>query len=276
MVWAVYTFTAPQESGVGTDVPGPELLTLPRTIGNLALGTSIESNWWVIPGAAAAAVGLVAGAFWAARRRSSSSEFLLTILLATFLPLITVAVLVTPKYSDRYIAIALPALLAILAAGWLRTRLAPVATVGLALVLVTATAVIGVAVFAEDEPRTEWSGAAEVVVAEAGPDDLVLFQRWTTREAFFDALPEGSELVAKTLVLDEVTGTEDAEADADRIFVVYRNPIEDFHTGGYRGFDPFTPGLAQMSDWLIERRDRIEGEDEFVGIRVFEMPGAEV
>lgn len=275
MAWAGYTLTAPQESGVGTDVPGPELLTLPRTIGNLALGTSIEWTWWVVPGALAATVGLIAGAVWAARRRSSSSEFLLTIVLATFLPLITFALLVTPKYSDRYIVIALPALLAVLVAGWLRTRLAPLATAGLALVLVTATAVIGVAVFDEDEPRTEWSGAAAVVVEEAGPNDLVLFQRWTTREAFLDALPEGSELAAPTLVLDEVPETADAEREADRIFVVYRNPIEDFHTGGYRGFDPFTPGLAQMSDWLIERRERIEGEDEFVGIRVFEMPGGD-
>ena len=75
--------------------------------------------------------------------------------------------------------------------------------------------------------------------------------------------------------MDEVPGTEEAERNADRIFVVYRNPIEDFHTGGYRGFDPFTPGLAQMSDWLIERRERIEGEDEFVGVRVFKMPGGD-
>ncbi len=276
VAWAVYTLTAPRESGVGTDVPGPELLTLPRTIGNLALGTAIEWTWWVVPGTVAAAVGLAAGAVWAARRRSSSSEFLLTILLATFLPLITVALLVTPKYSDRYIAIALPALLAILAAGWIRTRLAPVATAGLALVLVTATAVIGVAVLDEDEPRTEWSGAAGVVVEEAGPNDLVVFQRWTTREAFLDAVPEGSELAAPTVVLDEVSGTEDAERAADRVFVVYRNPIEDFHTGGYRAFDPFTPGLAQMSDWLIERRERIEGEDEFVGIRVFQIPGGDI
>lgn len=273
VAWALYTLTAPQESGVGTDVPGPELFTLPRTIFNLALGTGVEWTWWVVPGAIAAAIGLVAGVAWAAWRRSSASEFLLAILATTLLPLIAVALLVTPKYSDRYIAIALPALLAVLAAGWLRTRLAPAATAGLALVLVTATAVIGTAVVGEDEPRTEWSPAAEVVALEAGPEDLVVFQRWTTREAFLDAVPDGAELRAETLVLDEVSGTEAQEQAADRIFAVYRNPVEDFHTGGYRGFEPFTPGLAQMSDWLIEREDRIDDEDAFEGVRVFQMPG---
>jgi 4-amino-4-deoxy-L-arabinose transferase-like glycosyltransferase len=270
VLWVVYALGQDREPSEGS-IPGPTLATIPRAVWNLLVGAGIDTGAWTLPGALVATAGLVLGAVWVARSGGDPGWTLLGIALAASVPTFVAVLTVTTKYSDRYLAVALPAFLVLTALGWRRLVPARIGVIALCVVLVTAAVVSARSTFDGREPGEDWSGAAALLVREAGPGDLVVFQRSTTRRAFEDALPEGANPGFTVLELDSVTDTAAAEDRADDVWVVYRNPIEDFHTGAYRDFEPLEPGLSEMSDWLVARRERIVEERVLEGMHVLRL-----
>lgn len=270
LAWVGYAVTTPRDPSEGS-IPGPTLATIPRAVWNVLVGAGIDTGWWMAPAIALACIGLLAGGIWSASREDVARATMLAVALAASVPTFVAVLTVTTKYSDRYLAVALPAFLILVAAGWLRTRLRAAGAIALAVIVVSSGIVAVGTTFGGREPGEDWSGAADVLVAEAGPDDLVIFQRWTTRAALEDALPDRATPDWTSIELDEQPTTGQAERDAKRIWVVYRDPIENFHTGAYDDFEPLEPGLSEMSDWLVARRGRIVEERMLEGMRILEL-----
>jgi hypothetical protein len=269
-LWVWYAVGQDREPSEGS-IPGPTLATIPRAVWNLLVGAGIDTGAWTLPAALVASAGLALGAVRVVRFGGDPGWTLLGIALAASVPTFIAVLTVTTKYSDRYLAVALPGLLVLTALGWTRLAPARIGAVALCLVLVTAAVVSARSTFDGREPGEDWSGAAELLAREAGPGDLVVFQRSTTRRAFGDALPEGADPGWTVLELDSAGDTTAAEGRAEDVWVVYRNPIEDFHTGAYRDFEPLEPGLSEMSDWLIARRERIREERVLEGMHVLRL-----
>lgn len=268
--WVAYALGQAREPSEGS-IPGPTLATVPRAVWNILVGAGIDTGAWMAPAIVLGTVGLAAGVVWGIRRRDAGAVTLVALAAAASIPTFIAVLTITTKYSDRYLAVALPAFLILMAAGWTRTGLARVGVVALAVIVASSAIVSARSTFDDREPGEDWSGAARVVGAGAGAGDLVVFQRSTTRRAFEDASPTGGDPPFEVIELDSAEETIAAERRADEAWVVYRNPIEDFHTGAYRDFTPLEPGLSEMSDWLIERRARIIDEQVLEGMRIFRL-----
>ncbi len=268
--WVAYALGQTREPSEGS-IPGPTLATVPRAVWNLLVGAGIDTGAWMTPAIVLATVGLAGGVVWGIRRRDVGAVTMLALVAAASIPTFVAVLTITTKYSDRYLAVALPAFMILVAAGWTRTGFARVGVVALAVIVASAAVVSARSTFDDREPGEDWSGAARVVGAEAGAGDLVVFQRSTTRRAFEDASPSGADPPFEVVELDATADTTADERRAEDVWVVYRNPIEDFHTGAYRDFTPLEPGLSEMSDWLIARRERIVDERVLEGMRIFRL-----
>ena len=105
--------------------------------------------------------------------------------------------------------------------------------------------------------RADWRGVADAVEERWQPGDVIVAEPDNVRLAFeryFE--PNEREATAHVTLL---TGLDEQAISAEprRVWVLYRNPIEDVHRQGTMpAFDPFKRGLSAIGDWLAERRDQ--------------------
>jgi len=96
---------------------------------------------------------------------------------------------------------------------------------------------------------------------------LIVTERDNAREAFKryferdDVEPDADVILLSRL--------DTPSAPTQRIWVLYRNPIEDVHRqGAMPAFDPFKRGLSATGDWLAEHRDLVTQIRPFRGVTV--------
>lgn len=269
--WMAYV-AAHDESGP----PGREVRAsfadLPVSVWNLATG--FDGRWAVLmaPAVIAATLGLALGLARAWRERERRPAALLLGLMALAgLGAMALTALAEPSvYRDRYLTIVLPAVLVVMVFGWMG-RGAAVRSVALSLIAFSAAGATFANLDGERTNPTDWRGVIAHLESVAAPDDRLLFERWTTREAFLanagDDPPPGT-----VLTLDEEPEPALLDGDGGRVWAIFRNPQEDLHRQGWtERFDPLGEAPAPMAVWLEERRRRIAGRTAFTGVVVLRL-----
>jgi uncharacterized membrane protein len=267
-----------KELGEGI-APHPGPLTMPITLWNMILGYDGVFSWWSAPGIVLGSIGLAAGIAYAVRRyrEDRPSLYWLLVLALSIVPLFTFAVLVAPGYRDRYLLPIMPACIVLFLLGWQHMRgiRREWANAAVALVLLTSGYHLADQFAGGEYERSDWTGVGQVIAADYAAGDLLIFERWGP-EALFETYFEGDPAILRdhAILLDDVEDTTPYEQAAARIWVIYRNPHEEFHRQVWRDdFDPFEPGLSPMSDWLIARRDRIIRQIDLHGVSIFLLDG---
>jgi len=253
-------------------VPAPRDLLL--TLWNLALGYNGVWKWFLVPGVMLVTLGLLSGAIAIVARWREDRDNLYWLLLVSLSLGVTFTISATlvSFYVDRYFMMALPGVLAVLLVGfaqwpcWLRRS-------ALATVVATAAYIVLFSFHTGDFSRADWRAAANFVEARWEPGDTIVTERDNAREAFeryfaHDGVQPGADVVLLSS-LDAPAQAAEAGAAPQRIWVLYRNPVEDVHRqGAMPSFDPFKRGLANTGDWLAERRDQVLDIRAFRGVTV--------
>lgn len=249
-------------------VPAPRDLLL--TLWNMTLGYSGVWKWYLVPGVMLVSLGLLTGVAtivlqWWAERENLYWLLLMGLSLAVTY---TISATIVSFYVDRYFMMALPAVLFVLLYGfaqwprWLRLG---------AVTIVVATSMYTVlfSFHSGDFTRADWRGAASFVEARWQPGDAIVAERDNAREAFeryfeHDGVAPGADVILLAGI--------DTHVEPDipqRVWVLYRNPIEDVHRqGAMPAFDPFKRGLSATGDWLAERREYVSELRAFRGVTV--------
>jgi hypothetical protein len=264
-VWIFAFFRHAAERGGGW-VPIPQVADIFITIWSMTLGYDGSMEWYVIPGFVIVAAGLILSigyTIYRARNQLDNTYWLLLIL-SPLIPVFAYSIAYHSIYVDRYFMVFLPALLFLIIKGWfgLPRLLAHAAL--LALIIIGAANIL-TAFNRGTFRRSDWEQVAEYVSAEYEDGDFILLERFNTRRAFSRYL--SSDDLAR-MPIAELSEDFDGSGAA-RIWVVYRNPIEDIHRQGEMPeFDPFAADLSPMGDWLIPRRDAVVLEQEFNGVTI--------
>jgi hypothetical protein len=245
---------------------------LPVSVWNLATG--FDGRWApaMAPALIAAGIGLALGIAGAWRERERRPAALLLALMAAMgLVAMALTALAEPSvYRDRYLTIVLPAVLVVMAFGWMGQRLV-VRSIALSLIALSAAGVTLANLGDERTSPTDWRGVIAHLDAVSGPRDRLLFERWTTREAFL-ANAGGDRPPGRVLTLDESPDAALLDGRGTRVWAVFRNPQEDLHRQGWtERFDPLEEVPAPMAAWLAERRVRIAGRAVFTGVVVLRL-----
>lgn len=249
-------------------VPSPRDLLL--TLWNLTLGYSGVWKWYLVPGLMLVTLGLLTGTLTIALQWWEERENLYWLLLVglSLVVTYTISVMIVSFYVDRYFMMALPAVLFVLLYGfaqwprWLRIG---------AVVIVAATSIYTVlfSFHSGDFTRADWRGAASFVESRWQPGDMIVTERDNARKAFERYFAHDSAEPGADVVL--LAGL-DAQLQPDipqRIWVLYRNPIEDVHRqGAMPTFNPFKRGLSATGDWLAEHHDQVVEMRAFRGVTV--------
>jgi hypothetical protein len=269
--WMAYV-AGHSESGPPGRETRASLADLPVSVWNLATG--FDGRWAMLmaPAVIAATLGLGLGLTRAWRERERRPAALLLGLMAVAgLGAMALTALAEPSiYRDRYLTIVLPAVLVVMVWGWMG-RGAPVRAAALSLIALGAAGVTLANLDDERTNPTDWRGVIAHMESVAGPDDRLLFERWTTRDAFIanlgDDPPPGT-----VLTLDEAPEPALLDGDGARVWAIFRNPQEDLHRQGWtESFDPLGEAPAPMAVWLAERRRRISGQTAFTGVVVLRL-----
>ena len=269
MIALALNFESTYESGFTP----PTLFNVPISFWNMVIGYDGTFIWWLLPGLTAVAIGLLWGWVKAAQnwQNQRSNGYWLILTLVSVVPVVIIALTITPAYQDRYFTVFVPAVYLLLVFGWsqiARGRYADVIKhAGLAVILVTSLANT-VILFADgDYQRADWAQVNATVTADYQPGDGLLFER-DHPEMVFDRYFNGDE-AAPRLLLQETPETATFEAETDRIWVIYRNPLESFHRqGAMPAFDAFDADLNIVGAWLNEREDQVIDVWEFQGVTV--------
>lgn len=247
-------------------VPAPRDLLL--TLWNMTLGYNGVWKWYLAPGVMLVTLGLVWGALAIVAHWWDERENLYWLLLGGLSLAVTYTISATlvSFYVDRYFMMALPGVLFVLFYGfaqwprWLRR-------VATAIVVATAAYTVLFSFHTGDFSRADWRAAASYVEARWQPGDLIVTERDNAREAFKryferdDVEPDADVILLSRL--------DTPSAPTQRIWVLYRNPIEDVHRqGAMPAFDPFKRGLSATGDWLAEHRDLVTQIRPFRGVTV--------
>lgn len=273
IAWILLASTEYEPVGyVGMSHP-PVFSDLPITFMNLLEGFDGTWQWAVVPGVALGAVGIVAGVIVMARTWRSQPDRLYWIA-SGVLPIIAlfiIGVTVYSKYKDRYMLVLAPSVMLLFVWGW--RWLAPRWSQAAVAVVVLTGALLSVQLFTSGSyQRTDWTDAGVYLEQQFEPGDQVMFARWTTYEAFKHSYDGSDAVLADSFLLTDTPDTEAIEHSAARIWVVYRDQWEDFHRQGWvRDFDPLRRGLSDMSNWLVDRQDRIVSQKEFDGVVIYEL-----
>lgn len=252
----------------------PELADIPITFLNMLMGYMGQLEWYMLPGLIAGTVGLLTGAIHLLRASRFSREHFFWLLLAVLpvVVLFVVSITLTPKYKDRYLFIAMPAAGLLFVWGWRRLspRLMPAALV----VVVMTSLVMSIDVYHSGAyQRTDWDDAADYIQQHAQPTDRLLFSNDTVFETFAHHF-DGNGWLEHTRILLPDTEFVGFEPPAERVWIVYRVQFEDFHTQRWvENFQPLTPGISPLSDWLVPRKSRIESIRVFDGVIVMLVEG---
>lgn len=255
----------------------PSLDDPPVTMMNLLLGYADSGVLWALPGVLAASLALAAGGIYVARRVKSQPEYLYWIVLA-LVPLVTLfslSLLLGVQYRDRYLLITAPAWLVIFFSARHTVAWQTLQTI-LVLAVLTSLALTAELFRTEAYERTDWRDAADYVADNFQPGDKLIFERELFRNAFSRYFEGDPAIIEGSYILLNApnAATIAYEEDAQRIWAVYRIHNEDFHRQGWeRGVDPFTSGIAPLSDWLIAHRHKVIYQKPFRGGVVFLLSG---
>lgn len=270
IIWALV-----MASYVGTETyPGiahvPALNDILLTYLYLLTGDASVAALSVLPGVIAVGGALVMGILAFQSTVDQKTSYLFWFILAV-LPVVALFVLshmAGIRYQDRYFTVALPAVMLIFLLGCAKLPRS-VGLLAFSIVLFTGAyqsvqqSVVG------DNSRTDWTGASAYIEDRLLMTDQMVFQRWTTYQAFIDHLPENSSVVADVVLFEELPTGVTLELDARRMWVIYRAPKQDFHAQEWLSdFDPFLPTLSPLSDWLIEHQAQIVESKRFKGVTV--------
>jgi 4-amino-4-deoxy-L-arabinose transferase-like glycosyltransferase len=252
--------------GKGTGwVPHPHALDLLLTFSNMAIGYDGSRLWGYLPGLLAALTLLCNGLIHTFRRANTWNLYWFT--LAIPLPLIVYLVSgVKPLYVDRYFSIGLPAVLMLMVASWQRLPCSALRWLTVGTILLTEVSSVGFTLQKGRDEKTDWRGLAAYVRISYQPGDSILFEAKHVREPFeyyFGTLDDSA-----VQTLSEPAGP--GVSLSVRLWAVYPDPRADVHRqGALPDFDPFSPGVSQMGDWLIEHRTTIFEQRDFNGIKLF-------
>jgi hypothetical protein len=221
-------------------------------------------------------LGLVFGMGYAIvdRKRNRVDFFWCLLLVVPLLPVLILSRLIS-IYVDRYFTVFLPAVILLIVWGW--TRCSPqVRRPALLVVIATSLYTVLFAFHAGSFRRDDWRDVALDVAQGFRPGDAILLEHGYDRVAFWyyygseDENPAPAPTVQSPIVvLKETPDTAPVERSADRLWVIYRDPIDDVHRmGEMPDFDPFDPTLSDMGRWLSQRRDQVIEQHVYNGIRV--------
>jgi hypothetical protein len=257
--------------------PQPTLRDIPLTIRNMTVGHNGTLDgvieWYVWPGVLLALLCLSLGTVRAIRYRKRFWEDIYWVLLI-FVPIATVyaiSKLIAACYVDRYFMVLLPAVLFLLVQGsrWLPRH---VGRIALLLILLTSAYNILYIFNNNNHHRANWQDVSSYIAHEAQSDDIIIVDRKSTYIAFRQYFPNYNDI--EIVLLAEMPDTEFVEAPYKRIWVIYRNPIENVHwLGVMPDFDPFEAGLSQIGNWLISQKSRVIEQQEFNGAKIFLLEG---
>lgn len=249
-------------------IPAPRDLLL--TLWNMTLGYSGEWKWYLAPGVMLVSLGLLSGAVTIVMQWWAERENLYWLLLAglTLVVTFTISATIVSFYVDRYFMMALPAVLFVLLYGlaqwprWLRNG---------ALLVVTGTALYMVLFSFQTGTftRADWRGAADYVAQHRQPGDVVITERDNARQAFERYFEQDNAALGEDVTLLAALDEQAVSAAPRRLWVLYRNPIEDVHRQGTMpAFDPFKRGVSTLGDWLADHRDQVRETRVFRGVTV--------
>jgi hypothetical protein len=146
----------------------------------------------------------------------------------------------------------------------------------LAVIAVSGTYTVIDSFYSGTYQRADWRGAARYVEEGFQPGDAILVGKDYVQEAF-TRYYEGDSFVPGAgpkpedhiVLLTDTERAAEMERTAERVWVVYRNPIDDVHRLGLMpDFDPFDPSLSQMGEWLAERQGQVVEQRTYNGVRV--------
>jgi len=263
-----------QTIAVGPEwVPVPAARDLLLTLWNMTLGYNGVWKWFLAPGVMLVTLGLLSGVLAVVTAWWSDRENLFWMLLAGLSLAVTYTISATlvSFYVDRYFMMALPAVLLLMLHGfaqwsrWLRLG-------AIAIVVATAAYTVLFSFHSGDYTRADWHAAADYVETGWRPGDMIVAERENAREAFeryfeHDGVQPGA--VVTPLAELDVPASEQAALAPRRVWVLYRNPIEDVHRqGAMPAFDPFKRGMSATGDWLSGIRDQVVEMRAFRGVTV--------
>lgn len=252
-------------------VPVPGWQDLPLTFWNMMLGYNGVFEWYMVPGLMVATLGIVYGMLYAVRERQWEHEnvYWFSLISLSIFTVFSISTLFVSFYVDRYFMMFLPGLIILFLQGW--SQFPRRVWQGAAVLMIVTSLVTLVVTFERgDDQRADFRGAADFIESQYQPGDGLVIERTNVEQAFmryFDAetLNDSPEM----LLLAATPDTEPFEQTASRLWVIYRNPIEDIHRhGAMPDFDPFKPGLSPLGDWLIPRRELVTEIHEFNGVTV--------
>ncbi|MCZ2095348.1 MAG: glycosyltransferase family 39 protein [Anaerolineae bacterium] len=253
-------------------VPAPRDLLL--TLWNMTLGYNGVWKWFLTPGVMLVTLGLLSGVLAVIKAWWTERENLFWLLLAGLSLAVTYTISATlvSFYVDRYFMLALPAVLLLMLHGFAqwsrRLQLGAIA-----IVAATAAYTVLFSFHTGDYTRADWHAAADYVEARWQPGDMIVAERENAREAFeryfeHDGVQPGAH-VTPLAALDVPASEQAATLEPRRVWVLYRNPIEDVHRQGTMpAFDPFKRGLSATGDWLADARDQVVEMRAFRGVTV--------
>jgi 4-amino-4-deoxy-L-arabinose transferase-like glycosyltransferase len=275
MCWVYFVFRNPVVEVASEWIPKPTLRDVPLTLWNMTLGYDGLFKWYMVPALMIVTLGIVFGIGYAiADRKANKANFYWFWLIVV--PLVPVFIMsnFVSIYVDRYFTVFLPALILLMVWGWTRYS-RQVWRPALIVVILTSVYTILFSFYDGSYRRDDWRYVADNVAESFQPGDAIMLERDNTREAFLRYyLPEDEELAAQVelppiVLLWETPDTTPLEREAERLWVIYRNPNEDVHRmGEMPDFDPFDPTLSQMGAWLSVRQDQVVQQWAYNGVHV--------
>jgi len=266
-LWVLGIITAFEETHPGVS-PTPGLADLPLTLWNLGIGYVGDFTPLIIPALVIVSVGVLAGMAFALRQPDWIDRYWLALIIVSLVPVFVISFAATGVYLDRYFIVFLPAVLLLLVRGWDALSAQWVAII-MAVLVLSALGIL-TASFADDEHhREDWRAVTDYVALNAAEGDGYLLERphiiRAFRHYYVDDAVDGSLIHDLNAEPDTTT----LEAATERIWVIYRNPIEDLHRLTIRpDFDPFDPELSSVGAWLAEREAQVISMEKFNGVTV--------
>ena len=246
----------------------PVLADLFNTLWNFSLGYTEHLTLFVI-----AALGVFVLVLWAGTRRPGQTTLLLVLWLLVPVLLTFVVSFRFPMYLDRYLIVALPAFLLLLAAG-----IANVPTAALRLAasgVVVAAMVVGLAQIYVNRniyERADWRQAGAYLdrVVDAQHDTVAtLYYQELMPLGFYCHTPAPRHPVISFDVFD-LPELPAAGGEAGTLYFVIGHPNYSAHLVGHcQAFDiDKLTSSQQVKEWRTQNQNRLVGIEEFTCIRI--------
>jgi mannosyltransferase len=258
-------------------IQDPRPADLFLTIWNMTLDYSGTLTWIAVLGLGAVLVGLLPGLYVSFRERRTDlvNFYWFWLLVAPLGVTFVFSLLARPLYVDRYFMVSLPALLILVAYGWMRLR-KPAAPI--ALVIVAAVGMTNVVSTLRDgtDERQAWRDVVQYVEQDSRPDDGFVMSSQLAL-LLFSIYSDDQNMLDRTILFDVSNAGPDGapvrgewKTPVTRMWAVYSNPAETLHNEGViPNHDPFEGKSFPMSRWLSARADQIILRRDFNGVTVF-------